>query len=234
MIAAAIRDGAVYRLESELRRRDGGTIWVSESVRAIADDQGKIQQLEGMMQDISDRRRAREELKLAAAVFNAAGNGILVTDKRDIIRAANPAFMEATGYTPEELIGRAPHMLDAGRHDRAFLFAMRRALEASGTWRGAVWLRLKSGEIQQTDLSVVAVRGTDGRFERYIAVYGGQTGAGLAAKGAVGEPMRDNAHYDALTGLSNRWLFQSRLGQALAKAQREEKRVAAFAIDIDH
>jgi PAS domain S-box-containing protein len=218
LIAAVVKDGAVYRLESELRRRGGETIWVSESVRAIFDSQAKIGHLEGVAQDISDRRRAREELKIAAAVFEASGNGILVTDRRNVIVAANPAFLEATGYTLDEMIGRAPHMLDAGRHDRAFTRALRRALGTGGTWRGAVWLRHKSGEVQQADLSIVAVRGADGRIDRYIAVYGGRASGELVARDTAADSARDNAHYDALTGLSNRWLFQSRLGQTLLKA----------------
>jgi diguanylate cyclase (GGDEF)-like protein len=41
-------------------------------------------------------------------------------------------------------------------------------------------------------------------------------------------------HYDYLTGLPNRRLFQDRLQQALARAQRDGVRVGLLYIDIDH
>ena len=41
------------------------------------------------------------------------------------------------------------------------------------------------------------------------------------------------AHYDALTGLPNRSLFQDRLGQAIARAHRSERLVALMFLDLD-
>lgn len=42
------------------------------------------------------------------------------------------------------------------------------------------------------------------------------------------------AHYDQLTGLSNRTLFQDRLQQAILRAERHREKVALFLLDIDH
>ncbi|MDK9694182.1 MAG: EAL domain-containing protein [Sulfurimonas sp.] len=41
------------------------------------------------------------------------------------------------------------------------------------------------------------------------------------------------AHHDALTGLPNRILFADRLGQAIAKAERQKSEFALFFIDLD-
>lgn len=42
------------------------------------------------------------------------------------------------------------------------------------------------------------------------------------------------AHYDTLTGLCNRASLESRLGQVLAMAQREQTSGAAMFVDLDH
>ncbi|NOQ78936.1 MAG: EAL domain-containing protein [Gammaproteobacteria bacterium] len=42
------------------------------------------------------------------------------------------------------------------------------------------------------------------------------------------------AHYDALTGLSNRTLLMDRLSQAIKRAHRQQHRIAVFFIDLDH
>lgn len=52
------RDGTVVNFESEVRRRDGSTIWISENARAIRDTTGKIVHYEGTVVDVTARREA--------------------------------------------------------------------------------------------------------------------------------------------------------------------------------
>jgi len=229
LMVAVAREGAVYRFESEVRQRDGGTIWISESVRAVADAAGEIAYIEGVMQDVTDRRRAREDLKLAAAVFDAAGDVIVVTDSGDTVQAVNPAFSEHTGFASDDVIGKRAQMLDLGRHDYALVDMMTRAIETQGQWRGEVWMRIKSGEAQQMHLSISAIGGADGRESRRMAVF-----SNLAKHHLPDERSRNHAHYDTLTGLSNRWLFQTRLAQTLSRVARDNRQAAALTIDIDH
>jgi adenylate cyclase len=49
--------------ESEVYRKDGSTIWVSENIRAVRDSAGKILYFEGSVTDITERRQAEEELR---------------------------------------------------------------------------------------------------------------------------------------------------------------------------
>lgn len=45
-------------IERQISRRDGSTIWVSEDVRAVYDDRGKLLYYEGTMKDITQRKEA--------------------------------------------------------------------------------------------------------------------------------------------------------------------------------
>lgn len=56
--------GSVTGFESEIYRRDGRRIWVSENSRAVHDDQGNLLWYEGTSQDITERKKAEEEVKL--------------------------------------------------------------------------------------------------------------------------------------------------------------------------
>jgi two-component system, cell cycle sensor histidine kinase and response regulator CckA len=62
-------DGSVARFEAELVRKDGLTIWVSESGRAVNDAKGTLQYYEGIVQDITDRKRAEQELRQSEERF---------------------------------------------------------------------------------------------------------------------------------------------------------------------
>ena len=57
------RQGVVQGFEYEVRRRDGSTIWISESVRAVRDEKGKVRYYEGTIEDITERKRSEEELQ---------------------------------------------------------------------------------------------------------------------------------------------------------------------------
>ncbi|TYQ24611.1 response regulator [Pseudanabaena sp. UWO310] len=54
----------VSNFESQVYRRDGTKIWISENVRAVRDFDGVLIGFEGTVQDISQRKRAEEESQL--------------------------------------------------------------------------------------------------------------------------------------------------------------------------
>ncbi|MBW4513161.1 MAG: PAS domain S-box protein [Scytonematopsis contorta HA4267-MV1] len=55
--------GKVKDLEYQIYRRDGSIIWVQENTRAVRDTSGKLLYYEGIVQDISERKRREDELK---------------------------------------------------------------------------------------------------------------------------------------------------------------------------
>ena len=57
------RKGVVHGLESVWTRLDGSTVYIRESARAIRDSQGKTIFYDGSVEDITDRRKAEEELQ---------------------------------------------------------------------------------------------------------------------------------------------------------------------------
>ncbi len=62
MIAVLARDGIIQYFEVQLRRRDGTVIWCTVSTRAVYDATGKMDYYEGVTIDITDRKRAEEEI----------------------------------------------------------------------------------------------------------------------------------------------------------------------------
>nr|WP_290223456.1 EAL domain-containing protein [Trichocoleus desertorum] len=53
---------AVWGFESQIYRKDGTVIWISENARTIRDDQGQLVGYEGTVEDITRRKQAEEEL----------------------------------------------------------------------------------------------------------------------------------------------------------------------------
>jgi two-component system sensor histidine kinase/response regulator len=70
---AEMRANAVVRgFESEIYRKDGSKIWISENARAVYDPMGELLYYEGMVEDITERKRLEMELKTAMHAAEAA------------------------------------------------------------------------------------------------------------------------------------------------------------------
>lgn len=65
MITRLARDGIIQYFELQLRRKDGAVIWCAVSVRAVYNATGEMESYEGVTADITDRKRAEEEITRA-------------------------------------------------------------------------------------------------------------------------------------------------------------------------
>ncbi|NVK18268.1 MAG: EAL domain-containing protein [Methylocystaceae bacterium] len=179
-------------------------------------------------QDITDRRLAEKRLRLAAKVFDSAVEAIMITDDKGDIVDVNTAFTDITGYAREEVIGQNPRMMKSGRHSTEFYQEMWQELMQNGLWRGEIWDRRKNGEEFPKMLSISASRADSGRIANYVAVFSDITG-----KKQNEEKLEQLAHFDPLTGLPNRVLFQDRLYTSLARSKRDKEHLAVLFVDLD-
>lgn len=68
--------------------------------------------------------------------FEQSQEGILITDHRNRIVGANPAFLTFSGYTLEELLDRDPRILGSGATSNELYHEMWQALQSRGLWAG--------------------------------------------------------------------------------------------------
>ncbi|MBK9020800.1 MAG: EAL domain-containing protein [Sulfuritalea sp.] len=177
--------------------------------------------------DISERKRAEEDLRIAAITFESQ-DGVMITDADMNILRVNRAFCEITGYSPEDVVGRTPRILKSRHHDRSFYESMWSSISDSGTWCGEIWNRRKSGEIYPGWLGVTAVKGRRGSVTHYVGTF-----SDITQRKAAEDEIRHLAFYDALTGLPNRRLMLERLKQALATSARHGRHGALMLFDLD-
>ncbi|MFC1672942.1 diguanylate cyclase domain-containing protein [Pseudomonadota bacterium] len=120
---------------------------------------------------VARHRKDVSNLDLAAAVFNNASGGIIITDASNTIIAVNPAFTNITGYEADEVIGNNPNFLQSGRHDADFYKAMWSSIQEQGSWQGEIWNRTKSGIIYPERLSLAVQKDRSGRIVNHIALF---------------------------------------------------------------
>jgi two-component system sensor histidine kinase/response regulator len=69
-------NGAVRGFESEIFRKDGSTMWISENARSVRDGAGTLVYFEGMVEDITGRKRLETELHASEQNLSALINNI--------------------------------------------------------------------------------------------------------------------------------------------------------------
>ena len=99
-----------YQIEKRFVRRDGAVFWGRLTVYPLLDDDGRATHHIGLVEDISDHRRAREALQRSSerlqAVLDAAVDGIVLIDTAGLIQSVNPSIEKMFGYAAEELLGQ--------------------------------------------------------------------------------------------------------------------------------
>jgi sigma-B regulation protein RsbU (phosphoserine phosphatase) len=113
----------VKDFESQIYRKDGSVIWISENARAVRDGSGQIQYYEGTVEDITARKEAEEKLRFSETRFRSvwqnSSDGMRLTDELGIILAVNPSFCQIVGLRPDELVGRAYTVIYSESEDLA-------------------------------------------------------------------------------------------------------------------
>ena len=176
----------------------------------------------------STLERQAGKLRLAARVFDSSKEGIIITDPQARILAVNPSFVEITGYTAADVIGKRPDVLASGRHDADFYRTMWKSIRETGSWSGEIWNRRADGRHYPEHLDICTVRDESGAVLHYVGTF-----LDLTERKQAEDRIRQLAEFDILTRLPNRSLFLDRLTQAIARAEREDKRVAVLVIDLD-
>ena len=216
-------------VEHSLAQKDG-VRHIRAVHQTLCDDNRRPVALIFEAEDITANRRAEEQLRITAKVFDQAGEAIVVTNPDGVIQTANSAFATITGYSADEAIGHMiGELLRSGRHSRDFYAHMWEKLNHTGFWQGEIWNKRKDGEIFPEWLTINRVDDEHGKVEHYVAVFSDIS----EIKNAQRKAEYLSTH-DPLTRLPNRSLFQDRLRQALAHARRHEQRVALMFIDLDN
>ncbi|MES9876296.1 MAG: EAL domain-containing protein [Candidatus Sedimenticola sp. PURPLELP] len=212
--------------EVEGLRKSGEVFPLEIVVTELVDYRGH--KFVSLMRDVTARKKAEENLRLAAQVMDSSLEAIVITDANERIRAVNPAFSDVTGYSSEEVVGKTPAMFASGRHDKAFYDSMWQAITNTGKWQGEVWDRRKNGEVYPKWLSISAIKNDNGEVSHYVGIASDITELKLSE-----QRLEHMAHYDPLTKLPNRMLLQDRLDHSIAQCRRSNSQLALLFVDLD-
>ncbi len=176
-----------------------------------------------------ERAQSENRLSKLSQAVEQSPNTIVITDLDANIEYANAAFVNATGYSLADVVGKNPRILHSGKTPPATYVEMWAALTDGKTWRGELVNRRRDGTEYVEYAMISPVRMADGRVTNYLAIK-----EDVTEKKQAEARMQQLAHFDFLTGLPNQVLLKDRVAQSIKLAQRSATQLAVLFLDIDH
>ncbi|MGA7709333.1 MAG: EAL domain-containing protein [Acidobacteriaceae bacterium] len=175
---ARISDASDYSVRASLTSQDEfGTLVVAFN--------GMLDQIEERNSELRLHREQLEEqvasrtaelfaanarLRLQAEALNAASNSIVITDLAGNIVRSNPAFSDLSGYSPEEVLGKNPRLLNSGKQTKEFYARMWATITSGTTWRGELINRRKDATLYHEEMTIAPVSAQSGEITHFVAI----------------------------------------------------------------
>jgi PAS domain S-box-containing protein len=141
--------------------------------------------------------QAFEARTLQTAVAQV-GAAVVVTDLEGIIEYVNPAFLEMSGYRPEEVVGHSTRLLKSGAHSRTVYEQLWSTVRAGKRWEGELINRAKDGSLYHVSSSIAPVLDESGKARRFIQVC-----VDITEKTKLHEMMRQRDKLESLGALAS-------------------------------
>ncbi len=95
---------------------------------------------------------------------------IVITDCAGNIEYVNPKFIQVTGYTLAEALGKNPRILKSGEMSPEAYVVLWQTITAGKEWSGEFHNKKKNGELYWESASISPIRDLAGRVTHYVAV----------------------------------------------------------------
>ncbi|WP_111657874.1 putative bifunctional diguanylate cyclase/phosphodiesterase [Isoalcanivorax indicus] len=218
-----------YQVVYRLQHADGSWHWIQDEGRVVAWNQaGRATRMIGTRRDITEDKEAREQLRLAATVFENASEAIFIFDRNFHFLTVNDCFTRITGYHEREVLGQSIGEIGNLPENEQIYRDIVRALNNEGFWEGELMERRKTGEHYPEWLQISAVYDESGRLTHYVGMF-----SDLTARKEAEERVQFLSNFDRLTGFANRNQFRERLHKSLTLARLNRERTALVFIDLD-
>ncbi|AQS35532.1 diguanylate cyclase/phosphodiesterase with PAS/PAC sensor(s) [Shewanella psychrophila] len=159
--------------------------------------------------------------ELMSITLEDGAEAVYITNAKHQIIAVNKAMCRISGYSADQLLFNSTELLELRKHTPAEEEEYNNALEERGSWQGEVWKQRSNGSEFPAWKSCRKIS-ADGHIY-YVTIF-----SDISAKKKLEAKLTEQAMYDALTGLPNRFHLKLLLNQALQEIKDNPNEIGAL------
>lgn len=156
--------------EYKLRKKDGTEIWVQDTGKIFYDTSNEVLFFDGIIEEITARKSAEEELYRLITAINQISEGIIVTDDEGIIIYANHAFEKVTGYTIHDVLSKNILTIQEHINMKEYFSKVWKTIQLGKDWQGTLNNKRKNGEIYNERLVITPVKDYQNNIINFIVI----------------------------------------------------------------
>ena len=163
-----------FRLIYRIRAADGRIKWVWEQGLGIYSQKGQLTGIEGIVADITGRKRIEEALKRSEEVYKVLAEGtseaiFMVDGDRNIV-SVNSAFLDLFGFAREEIIGQSIRMLHPSDESFVDFGKLTHITLKRGPLRVEWELKKKDGTVFPVEGTFTGIAGPEGGIAGHVGI----------------------------------------------------------------
>jgi PAS domain S-box-containing protein len=169
----SIQTRARFEQEFRLRQPDGKLVWLAARGDVIRDEQDQASRMIGVHFEVTEQRKADEQLLLRDRALQSATNGIVICDALNPelpIIYVNHAFEQLTGYKGEEILGHNCRFLQGLDTDPKAVQVIRDAIHEQIDCRVTLKNYKKDGSSFWNELQITPLRNDMGEVTHFVGI----------------------------------------------------------------
>lgn len=169
-ITTAFQEKILRDKEYRIVRPDGSVRVVYTQGEVVSDSTGRVIQVRGTIQDITERKRIEEEIHILSRAVEQSPSVVIITDTKGNIEYANAKFTRLTGYALPEVVGKNLRILKSGQTPPEEYKQLWKTIISGGEWRGEFCNKKKNGELYWEAASISPIKNPAGIVTHFVAV----------------------------------------------------------------
>ncbi|MDO9152018.1 MAG: PAS domain S-box protein [Methylotenera sp.] len=223
-IRKSAQDLTPWRHEYRVKFTDNTVRWLSGNAMPEKELDGCVI-WHGFITDVTERKANEEQILILSQAIEQSPESVVISDTKAQIEYVNQAFVDATGYSREDVIGKNSNILHSGQTPKKIYEEMWHQLSQGLPWKGEFINRRKDGSQYHEFAIITPLRAADGSVINYVAVK-----EDITEKKRIAIEL--DQHRNHLEGLVQSRTFE--LSQAREQAEAANNAKSTFLANMSH
>ena len=155
---------------------DGNFKYVLDRGFLVKDESGSVIRMIGAIQDVTRAKQEEQRLKLLETVITQTKDAVIISESENTKNAipkivfVNQAFIEMTGYSPNEVLGNTPAIFMGKKSLKHDFKNISKALKDKEEYKFQTLNHRKNGEDYWINFSMIPITNQEGEHSHWISI----------------------------------------------------------------